>query len=209
MTVPRTVWALGAVSLLMDLSSELVHSLLPVFMVTVLGASMVAVGVVEGIAEATASIFKLFSGALSDKLGRRKPLLVLGYGLAALSKPLFPLAGTVALVMGARFMDRVGKGIRGAPRDALIADVTPHGQRGAAYGLRQGLDTTGAVLGPLAAIGLMLLLASDIRAVLWLAVLPAIISVLILVFFVAEGPVKSAQKNPVSFAAIGSLGRRY
>ena len=205
----RTVWALGATSLFMDLSSELVHALLPVFMTVVLGASMVAVGVVEGIAEATASIVKLFSGALSDKLGRRKPLVVLGYGLAALSKPLFPLAGTVALVMGARFMDRVGKGIRGAPRDALIADITPPGQRGAAYGLRQALDTVGAVLGPLAAIGLMLLLANDIRAVLWLAAVPAVISVLILIFFVAEGPVKSAEKNPVSFAAIGSLGRRY
>ena len=207
--LPRTVWALGATSLFMDLSSELVHGLLPVFMTVVLGASMVAVGVVEGIAEATASIVKLFSGALSDKLGRRKPLVVLGYGLAALSKPLFPLAGSVALVLGARFIDRIGKGIRGAPRDALIADVTPSGQRGAAYGLRQALDTVGAVLGPLAAIGLMLLLANDIRAVLWLAVVPAAVSVLILVFFVTEGPLKSAAKNPVSFAAIGSLGRRY
>jgi MFS family permease len=193
----------------MDLSSELVHGLLPVFMTVVLGASMVAVGLVEGIAEATASIVKLFSGALSDKLGRRKPLVVLGYGLAALSKPLFPLAGSVALVLGARFIDRIGKGIRGAPRDALIADVTPEGQRGAAYGLRQALDTVGAVLGPLAAIGLMLLLASDIRAVLWLAVVPAIVSVLILVFFVTEAPQKSSVANPVSFKSIGSLGRRY
>ena len=207
--LPRTVWALGATSLFMDLSSELVHALLPVFMTVVLGASMVAVGVVEGIAEATASIVKLFSGALSDRFGRRKPLLVFGYGLAALSKPLFPLAGTVALVMGARFVDRVGKGIRGAPRDALIADVTPEGQRGAAYGLRQGLDTAGAVLGPLAAIALMLLLASDIRLVLWMAVAPAIISVLILVFFVRDGPQKAAVANPLSFASIGSLGRRY
>jgi len=207
--LPRTIWALGATSLFMDLSSELVHGLLPVFMTVVLGASMVAVGVIEGIAEATASIVKLFSGALSDRLGRRKPLAVLGYGLAALSKPLFPLAGSVALVMGARFIDRVGKGIRGAPRDALIADVTPEGRRGAAYGLRQSLDTVGAVLGPLAAIGLMLLLASDIRAVLWLAVIPAAISVAILVLFVTEGPVQAAETNPISFASIGSLGRRY
>ncbi len=207
--LPRTVWALGATSLFMDLSSELVHGLLPVFMTVVLGASMVAVGVVEGIAEATASIVKLFSGALSDKLGRRKPLAVLGYGLAALSKPLFPLAGTVALVLGARFMDRIGKGIRGAPRDALIADVTPRGQRGAAYGLRQTLDTAGAVLGPLAAIGLMLLLASDIRAVLWLAVVPAVLSVLVLLFFVTESSTPKPVDNPVSFASIGSLGRRY
>jgi len=207
--LPSTVWALGAVSLFMDLSSELVHGLLPVFMTVVLGASMVAVGLVEGIAEATASIVKLFSGALSDRLGRRKPLLVLGYGLAALSKPLFPLAGTVALVLGARFMDRIGKGIRGAPRDALIADVTPDGQRGAAYGLRQALDTVGAVLGPLAAIGLMLALASDIRLVLWLAAVPALASVLMLVLFVKEPPAIATSSNPVSFHAIGALGRHY
>src|SRR5690349_15087142 len=135
-TLPRTVVALGVTSLLMDVSSELVHSLLPVFMTSVLGAGMLAVGVVEGIAEATASIVKMFSGALSDRLGRRKPLVVLGYALAAVSKPLFPLAGSVPLVLGARFLDRIGKGIRGAPRDALIADITPPEQRGAAYGLR-------------------------------------------------------------------------
>src|SRR5438477_32505 len=170
--VPRTVWVLGFVSLCMDLSPELVHGLLPVFMTAVLGAGMVAVGVVEGIAEATASIAKLFSGVLSDRLRRRKPLVVFGYALAAASKPLFPLAGSVPLVLVARFMDRVGKGIRGAPRDALITDVTPAQVRGAAYGLRQALDTVGAVLGPLAAIGLMILLASDIRAVLWVAVGP-------------------------------------
>lgn len=207
--LPRTVWALGATSLFMDLSSELVHGLLPVFMTVVLGASMVAVGVVEGIAEATASIVKLFSGALSDKLGRRKPLVVLGYGLAALSKPLFPLAGSVALVLGARFIDRIGKGVRGAPRDALIADVTPEGQRGAAYGLRQALDTVGAVLGPLAAIGLMLALASDIRLVLWLAVAPAALSLLVLVLFVTEGSTPQPASNPISFQSIGSLGARY
>ncbi|HEX6295686.1 MAG TPA: MFS transporter [Burkholderiales bacterium] len=207
--LPRTVWALGATSLFMDLSSELVHGLLPVFMTVVLGASMVAVGVVEGIAEATASIVKLFSGALSDKLGRRKPLVVLGYGLAALSKPLFPLAGSVALVLGARFIDRIGKGVRGAPRDALIADVTPEGQRGAAYGLRQTLDTVGAVLGPLAAIGLMLALASDIRLVLWLAVAPAALSLLVLVLFVTEGSTPQPASNPISFQSVGSLGARY
>src|SRR5512138_3278178 len=168
--LPRAVWALGLVSLFMDLSSELVHSLLPVYMTTVLGASMLAVGLVEGIAEATASVMKLFSGAISDRIARRKPLVVLGYGLAALSKPLFPLAGSVGLVLAARFADRIGKGIRGAPRDALIADITPPDRRGAAYGLRQALDTVGAVLGPLAAIALMLAFASDIRAVLWIAV---------------------------------------
>ena len=210
MRVPRTVWALGFVSLCMDLSSELVHGLLPVFMTAILGASMLAVGVVEGIAEATASIVKLFSGVLSDRVGRRKPLVVLGYALAAASKPLFPLAGSVPLVLVARFMDRVGKGIRGAPRDALIADVTPAEARGAAYGLRQALDTVGAVLGPLAAIGLMLLLASDIRAVLWVAVVPAILSVVVLVLFVREPPATStAHANPLSRTALGELTLRY
>lgn len=209
MKVPATVWALGVVSLFMDVSSELVHSLLPVFMTTVLGASMVSVGLVEGIAEATASIVKLFSGTLSDRLARRKPLLVLGYGLAALSKPLFPLAGSVPLLLGARFMDRIGKGIRGAPRDALIADITPPESRGAAYGLRQALDTIGAVLGPLTAIGLMLVLASDIRSVLWLALVPALISVAVLVFFVHEAPAQARSASRVSFKAIGALPRQY
>jgi len=208
--VPRTVWVLGFVSLCMDFSSELVHGLLPVFMTAVLGASMLAVGVVEGIAEATASIVKVFSGVLSDRLGRRKPLVVFGYALAAVSKPLFPLAGSVPLVLVARFMDRVGKGIRGAPRDALIADVTPPEVRGAAYGLRQALDTVGAVLGPLAAIGLMILLASDIRAVLWVAVVPAILSVVVLVLFVREPPATStAHANPLSRTALGELTLRY
>ncbi len=207
--LPGTIWALGATSLFMDLSSELVHSLLPVFLTTVLGAGMIAVGLVEGIAEATASVVKVFSGVLSDRIGRRKPLVLLGYGLAALSKPLFPLAGSVALVLGARFMDRVGKGIRGAPRDALIADVAPPGLRGAAYGLRQALDTAGAVLGPLAAIGLMLWLASDIRSVLWVAVVPAVAAVLVLAVWVkepedAQAPPPAA--NPVSLDSLRQFG---
>ncbi len=210
MKIPPTVWALGLVSLFMDLSSELVHSLLPVFMTSVLGASMVSVGVVEGVAEATASIVKVFSGTLSDRLGRRKPLLVLGYGLAALSKPLFPLATSLPLVLGARFMDRIGKGMRGAPRDALIADVTPRERRGAAYGLRQALDTIGAVLGPLAAIGLMLLLASNIRSVLWLAVLPALVCVAILLLFVGESSAPAqAAKDKLSFKSLSGLPGAY
>jgi MFS family permease len=208
MKVPGTVWALGAVSLLMDLSSELVHSLLPVFMVSVLGASMLAVGVVEGIAEATASIVKLFSGALSDRLGRRKPIVLLGYGLAAASKPLFPLAASLPLVLGARFMDRIGKGIRGAPRDALIADVTPQGARGAAYGLRQALDTLGALLGPLAAVALMLWLANDVRAVLWWAVVPAVASVLVLLFFVREPASVPRAGRGFSLGTLGELQAR-
>jgi MFS family permease len=196
--VPKTVWALGFVSLCMDLSSELVHALLPVYMTAVLGASMVAVGVVEGIAEATASILKVFSGALSDRMSRRKPLVVLGYGLALLSKPLFPLASSVPLVLAARFMDRIGKGIRGAPRDALIADVTPEGSRGKAFGLRQALDTIGAFLGPLAAIGLMMVFASDVRTVLWFAVIPAVISVTVLLIWVRETEKRVTAKKPLS-----------
>jgi MFS family permease len=180
------VWALGLVSLFMDLSSEVVHSLLPVFLVGGLGLGVAAVGVIEGIAEATASITKAFSGAVSDWVGRRKPLVVAGYALAAATKPLFPLAQGLSLVLAARFLDRFGKGVRGAPRDALIADVTPAAVRGAAYGMRQALDTVGALFGPLAAAGLMVVLADDIRAVYWIAVVPALLSVVILVALVRE-----------------------
>lgn len=175
--LPRTVWVLGFVSLFMDVSSEIIHSLLPVFLVTVLGASAVTVGVIEGVAGATAMIVKLFSGALSDALGRRKPLALAGYALGMLSKPLFALAGTPQMVLVARFADRIGKGIRGAPRDALVADVTPASMRGAAYGLRQSLDTVGAVVGPLLAIGLMWVWANDFRAVFLVAILPGLLAV--------------------------------
>ncbi|WP_248915209.1 MFS transporter [Pseudomonas moorei] len=178
--IPRAIWALGFVSLFMDLSSELVHSLLPVFLVTTLGASALAVGVIEGIAESTAMLVKIFSGAISDFMGRRKGLLLLGYGLAALTKPLFPLAHSVEVVFTARFLDRIGKGIRGAPRDALIADVSPPEIRGACFGLRQSMDTAGAVLGPVLAIVLMLWLA-DIQLVLWFAVIPAVVAVALIV----------------------------
>lgn len=184
--VPRSVVALGFVSLLMDTSSELIHSLLPVFMVSALGMSAIAVGVVEGIGEATASIVKVFSGTLSDQLGKRKLLTVVGYGLAAITKPVFPLAHSVLAVLVARTVDRIGKGIRGAPRDALIADVTPAAIRGAAFGLRQALDSIGAFLGPLLAIGLMALCADDFRAVFWWAVVPAGLAVLLLVVGVQE-----------------------
>jgi MFS family permease len=183
--IPRTIWALGFVSLFMDLSSELVHSLLPVFLVTTLGASALAVGVIEGIAESTAMLVKVFSGAISDFMGRRKGLLLLGYGLAAVTKPLFPLAHSVEVVFTARFLDRMGKGIRGAPRDALIADVSPPEIRGACFGLRQSMDTVGAVLGPALAIVLMLWLA-DIQLVLWFAVVPAAMAVALIVTGVKE-----------------------
>jgi MFS family permease len=193
--LPGGIWAMGFASLFMDASSELIHSLLPVFMVSVLGASMVTVGVIEGIAEATAAILKVFSGALSDYLGRRKILMVLGYGLAAFTKPVFPLAGSLGWVFAARFADRIGKGIRGAPRDALVADLTPAPQRGAAYGLRQALDSVGALLGPLLAIASMAWLANDIRAVMWLAVVPAFLSVALLVAYVSE-PERTPEREP-------------
>jgi MFS family permease len=198
--------------MLMDMSSELVHSLLPIFMVTVLGASMVTIGIVEGVAEATASITKVFSGAISDYFGKRKFLVVLGYGLAAITKPVFPLATTIGWVFGARFVDRIGKGIRGAPRDALIADIVSPRLRGAAYGLRQALDSVGAFLGPLLAVVLMVGLAYDIEAVLWVAVLPAILAVLLLIVAVREpepvavAPAPGARLSP---ADLGRLPFRY
>src|SRR5512147_2123026 len=184
--IPRGIWVLGFVSLLMDVSSELIHSLLPVFMVSVLGASALAVGIVEGIAESTALIVKVYSGTLSDWLGRRKGLAVLGYGLGAASKPLFAMAQGLGLIITARFLDRVGKGIRGAPRDALVAELTPPEIRGAAFGLRQTLDTVGAFAGPLLAIALMALTGNQFRTVFWFAVIPAFVSVAVLVLLVRE-----------------------
>jgi MFS family permease len=205
--VPRTVWALGLVSLLMDTSSEMIHALLPVFLVGTLGASAATVGFIEGVGEATASIVKVFSGWLSDRLGKRKLLTVLGYGLAALSKPLFPLATSPAHVLTARFADRIGKGVRGAPRDALVADVTPAEIRGAAFGLRQALDTVGAFAGPLAAIGLMLVLAGNIRAVFWFALIPAALCVLLLIFGVDEpkAPADRAPRKPVTWSEVVAM----
>jgi|SRR5665811_1156297 len=208
--LPKTVWALGFTSLFMDVSSELIHGLLPLFLVVNLGASAAVLGLVEGIAEAAANIARVFSGWLSDTLQRRKALAVAGYGLAAITKPLFPIASAVWLVLAARVLDRIGKGLRGAPRDALIADVTPAAQRGAAFGLRQSLDTVGATIGPLLAIGLMLLFNDDIRTVLWFAVIPAMISVAILVFFVREPVAKTKEKRvPIKAREIGELGRFY
>ena len=197
--IPGSIWALGFVSLLMDVSSELIHSLLPVFLFTTLGVSAFTIGLIEGSAEATALIVKIFSGALSDYWGRRKPLAVLGYGLGAASKPLFALATGAGLVIFARLLDRVGKGIRGAPRDALVADLAPPTLRGAAFGLRQSLDTVGAFLGPLLAMGLMLLWANDFRAVFWVAVIPAVLSVALLIFGVreAERSPHAGRVNPI------------
>ncbi len=209
--IPRAVWALGFVSLLMDVSSEMIHALLPVFLVTTLGASAFAVGLIEGAAEATALIVKVFSGALSDYMGRRKPLALLGYGLAALSKPLFALATSAGLVFTARIADRIGKGIRGAPRDALLADVTPPAVRGAAFGLRQSLDTVGAFLGPVLAIGLMLLWADDFRAVFWVAIVPAVLSVAMLFFGVQEPDRRDGHTptNPIRRDNLRRLSNKY
>ena len=184
--VPKSVWALGFVSLLMDVSSELIHSLLPLFLVTVVGAGTAVVGLIEGVAEATAAIAKVFSGALSDRIGKRKLLVGLGYGLSAVTKPVFPLASTAWEVLAARFVDRLGKGIRDAPRDALIADITSSAIRGAGYGIRQALDTAGAFAGPLLAMALMALYANDFRAVFWWAAVPAALAVLLVVVGVKE-----------------------
>lgn len=209
--LPRAVWALGFVSLLMDASSELVHSLLPLYMAAGLGATMVTIGVVEGVAEAVAQIVKVFSGTLSDYFGKRKGLTVAGYALAALSKPMFPLATSVAWVFTARVLDRIGKGIRGAPRDALIADVTPSELRGAAYGLRQALDSVGAFIGPMLAIALMLAFHNDFKVALWVAVVPALAAVLVAILAVDE-PTASSQPSgraPLSLADTSRLGRGY
>src|SRR5262245_27769637 len=184
--LPAGIWALGFGSLFMDVSSELVHSLLPLFMSTVLGVSMSTIGLVEGIAEAATAVTKVFSGAVSDRLRRRKPIVVLGYALAALTKPIFPLANSIGWVFAARLVDRIGKGIRGAPRDALIADITPPAMRGAAYGLRQALDSVGAFVGPLLAVVFMIVFANDLKAVLWVGVVPAFIAVALFMFAVRE-----------------------
>jgi MFS family permease len=210
--IPRTVWALGFVSLFMDLSSELVHALLPVFLVTTMGMSVTALGVLEGAAEATALIVKVFSGPLSDWLGRRKGLLLLGYGLAALTKPLFPLATSSAWVITARLLDRVGKGIRGAPRDALVADVAPPEIRGACFGLRQSMDTIGAFLGPALAIALMFWFADEIRTVLWFAVVPAFIAIGLIAFGIDESghaPTRRAFRSPLHWRALREFPTRY
>jgi len=203
---------LGFVSLFMDVSSELIHGLLPVFMVTSLGASVIAVGVVEGIAESTALMVKVFSGTLSDYLGKRKSLAVIGYGLGALSKPLFALALTVNWVLAARFIDRIGKGIRGAPRDALIADLAPPEIRGAAYGLRQSLDTVGAFVGPLLGVALMLYWAGDFRTVFWFALIPAFFAVMLLLFGVQEPGAGAAPRTPVKsirWKTLAEMGGAY
>ena len=206
------VWVLGFVSLLMDVSSEMIHALLPVYLVTALGVSTLTVGLIEGIAEATASVTKVFSGALSDWLGKRKLLATIGYGLAAFTKPIFPLASSVSWLLAARFIDRIGKGIRGAPRDALVADIAPTHLRGASFGLRQSLDTVGAFLGPGIAIGLMWLSADNFQAVFWIAVIPAFLSFALILFAVREPERPKGLRKvgaPFSLAELKRLGPAY
>ena len=209
--IPGAIWVLGFVSLLMDVSSEMIHSLLPLFLFDVLGASALIVGLIEGLGESTALIVKVFSGTLSDYLGRRKGLALFGYALAALTKPLFAMASTVGLVLSARVLDRIGKGVRGAPRDALIADLAPANRRGAAFGLRQSLDTVGAFLGPLLAVALMLAWADDFRAVFWVSVIPGVLAVALLAVGVREPARHAAAKrvNPISRASLARLGPAY
>ena len=209
--IPRGVWMLGFVSLFMDVSSEMIHAVLPLFVVGTLGASAALLGLLEGIAEAVAQISKLFSGVISDRWRNRKRLALVGYGMAAVVKPLFPLASTVTAVFVARIADRVGKGIRGAPRDAMVADMTPKELRGAAFGLRQSLDTVGAFAGPLIAIALMSLLMMDLRMVMWLACIPALIAVLILAFGVTEPDqvATDSRKPGVDLATARELGSAF
>ena len=209
--IPTGIWVLGFVSMLMDISSEMIHSLLPLFMVTTLGASAITVGLIEGLAESTALIVKVFSGVISDYLGKRKQLAVFGYALGALTKPLFAIAPTIGIVLTARLLDRVGKGIRGAPRDALVADIAPANLRGAAFGLRQSLDTVGAFLGPLLAVGLMLLWANDFQAVFWVAVIPGLMAVALLIFGVKEPErqISAIRSNPIRRENLIRLGKSY
>lgn len=209
--IPAGVWVLGFVSLLMDISSEMIHSLLPLFMVTVLETSVTTVGLIEGLAESIALVVKVFSGTLSDYLGKRKVLALFGYSLGALTKPLFAVAVSIDVVMAARLLDRVGKGIRGAPRDALVADLAPVHLRGAAFGLRQALDTVGAFLGPLLAVGLMLLWANDFRAVFWVAVVPGLLAVALLSLGVRESENREIHQrsNPICRENLIRLGSSY
>ncbi len=208
--IPTNVWILGFVSMLTDISSEMVHSLLPMYLLTTMGISVLTIGVIEGVAESTALVLKVFSGTLTDYLGRRKALVVAGYALSALTKPVFPLATSVSVIMGGRFLDRIGKGIRDAPRDALIVDITPASIRGAAFGLRQSIDTVGAFIGPLLAVSLMLLWSNHFQWVFWVACIPAVLAVLLLL--AVNEPLKTsdaAQVHPLQWAHLKQLSPRY
>lgn len=209
--MPKGIWVLGFVSMLMDISSEMIHSVLPMFMVTVLGASALTVGLIEGAAVATALTAKVFAGALSDYIRQRKAWVVAGYTLGALAKPLVALAQTSGLILGAHVLDRVGKGVRGAPRDAMVADIAPPQVRGAAFGLRQSLNAMGSLFGPLLAVVLMLWFANDFRVVFWVAVIPGVLAVVLLVGGVKEPSRTQAQRraNPIRREDVKRLGPAY
>jgi len=210
--IPKSIWTLGIVSLFMDISSEIIHSLLPIFMVSILGSSIIAIGIVEGISEATFLLIRIFSGVLSDYLGKRKIISVIGYGISALSKPLFPLANSVSLILIARFFDRLGKGVRESPRDALIGDIAPKSIRGACFGLRQSLDTIGALIGPIVAILGLLIFSNNIRAILWVSVIPAILSVVIFIVGIHDVEHKYTEDEKTfifKFKNIFKIGTEY
>lgn len=209
--IPPQIWVLGFVSLLMDVSSEMIHSLLPLFMVTTLSMSAFMVGIVEGAGESTALIIKVFSGTLSDYIGKRKELAVFGYALGALTKPMFAMASSMGMILNARILDRIGKGIRGAPRDALVADIAPPNLRGASFGLRQSLDTVGAFLGPLLAVTFMLLWTNNFRAIFWVALIPGLMSVALLFFGIHETkqPTDKKRINPIHWNNLKRLGSAY
>jgi len=213
-----TIRALGVVSLCTDFSSEMVYPINPIFLTRVLGASPEVVGLIEGVAESTASLLKLYSGWLSDRLGKRKPLTIAGYGLAAFTKPLIGLAGGWGTVFAARFLDRTGKGLRSAPRDALIADSVAPNQRGRAYGFHRSMDTTGAVLGPLVGWLFLQQFPTHLRWLYFVAFIPAVVGVLVLLAFVREktapAPAVDSVARPVepprfALSGLSSGYRRY
>lgn len=194
--IPSTIWMLGLTSLFMDVSTEIVHSVMPIYLVTVLGASPMLVGAIDGVAEATASIMKVFSGALSDWVGRRKPLAIAGYGMAAITRPILPFASTVTEIFALRILDRIGKGVRVAPRDALVADHVRPEILGAAYGLRQGLDTIGALVGPIIAAIVLASSNNDFQWVFWVSCIPAALCVLIISLGVSEAARPADRPRP-------------
>lgn len=206
--VPALVWVLGRVSLLTDISSEMILAVLPVYLGTVMGVSMATIGLIEGIAEATAAVMRVFAGAIGDRLGRYKAIVVFGYGLSALSKIVFPFAGSPAPIFAARIIDRVGKGLRTSPRDAMIARATHPSILGRAFGIRQSLDTLGAVFGPLLAIVILGVTHNDFQLLFWIAVAPGVLAVIVLTRAAEEpnGGATPLQRIPLTRADLARLG---
>jgi len=206
--VERNVFILGVVSFFTDISSEAVYPLVPIFLTKSLGAPLAVVGAIEGVAEGTASIVRWLSGWLSDRLGRRKSFVVLGYGMAAVAKPLLALAFHWPVVLFARFVDRFGKGVRTAPRDALVAQWTERGERGRAFGFHRAVDTAGAVLGPLGALALLAVLGENFRLIFLLAFIPAVLG-MVLLRLVAERTPRPEPSAAVEPKGGGGLGAAY